>query len=143
MVLDKSGKIAYNCKTYKASKKFLEQCEKEGIKWFSNSKATANIHYWDEYKEDTCYQIVSEKYLIYGEVSDFNDCDIITYKVEDSHQPNICPVCGSNNLFYHKSHKDYDNGLDRPWTCEDCGAEGIESYGFIGHYNITVQNKEE
>ena len=31
MILDKSDKIAYRCKTYEASKTFLEQCEKEGI----------------------------------------------------------------------------------------------------------------
>ena len=58
-------------------------------------------------------------------------------------KPNICPICGNNNLFYSKSREDGDDGFIRLWTCEDCGAEGIEVYTFVGHYNVNIPNKQE
>lgn len=53
-------------------------------------------------------------------------------------EANVCPICGSMNLAYGCSEDD-DNGRKFPWTCEDCGATGKESYTetFDGnHYNV-------
>ena len=50
----------------------------------------------------------------------------------------VCPVCGSINLEYAEAEADAIGGM-YPWKCEDCGAEGNETYEvtFSGHYNKT------
>lgn len=48
--------VAYRCKTKELAKKFLEQCEKQGIYWASGLCAT-NYTHWDEFEEDTCYSV--------------------------------------------------------------------------------------
>ena len=48
----------------------------------------------------------------------------------------VCPICGSECLEYGTEIQD-SIGARRPWKCEDCKAEGEETYEsvFTGHYN--------
>ena len=58
-------------------------------------------------------------------------------KFEDgSGYPGVCPICGSECLAYGTEIQD-PIGSRRPWRCEDCKAEGEETYEttFTGHYN--------
>lgn len=59
-------------------------------------------------------------------------------------EANVCPICGGMNLSYSCSEDD-DNGRKFPWTCEDCGATGKESYTetFDGnHYDVETGDGE-
>jgi hypothetical protein len=49
----KAGKIAVNCRTEEAAKKFLKECEDEGLEWGAFN-ATHHTN-WEHYKEETCY----------------------------------------------------------------------------------------
>jgi len=48
----------------------------------------------------------------------------------------VCPVCGSECLTYECMEAD-ETGNIYPWTCDDCGAKGKETYEvtFTGHYH--------
>ena len=48
----------------------------------------------------------------------------------------ICPVCDNEDLTYEEMRVD-NVGNIYPWKCNQCGAEGEETYEvtFTGHYN--------
>lgn len=48
----------------------------------------------------------------------------------------VCPVCGNEDLTYEERRVD-NVGNIYPWKCNQCGAEGEETYEvtFTGHYN--------
>ncbi len=50
-------------------------------------------------------------------------------------EPGICPYCGGF-LSYGKKFED-KIGLIYPWTCDECGKQGNETYelSFTGHYH--------
>ena len=51
----------------------------------------------------------------------------------------VCPICGGDCLTY-KEVQDCDTGICYPWTCDDCGASGMERYSisFDNHYDIKL-----
>ena len=50
----KSGKIAVNCRTEEAAKKFLQECEDEGLEWACGDKPTS-LNWWRSCRENTTY----------------------------------------------------------------------------------------
>ena len=50
----KQGKVAVNCRTEEAAKKFLKECENEGLKWASGDKPTS-LNWWRSCRENTTY----------------------------------------------------------------------------------------
>lgn len=44
-----------------------------------------------------------------------------------SNEVGVCPLCNSDNLDYDVMEV-VDTGVEYPWTCNDCGAEGTEFY---------------
>lgn len=74
----KAGETAINCTTEEQSKKFIEYCYKEGLKW---SLAESSETYWIIAKEKTCYGY-SLEYLDYGVPRDYEDeqTTVKTYK---------------------------------------------------------------
>ena len=53
-----------------------------------------------------------------------------------------CPVCDGDRLTYGKISSD-DIGIYYPWTCDDCGASGKESYSveFCSHRDVIKTDK--
>ena len=47
--------IAYWCQTEELAKKFLQECEKQKIRWHNGEKLIKTN--WKDYKENTCYRI--------------------------------------------------------------------------------------
>jgi len=59
-------------------------------------------------------------------------------------RPGVCPKCGGGNLNYECSEP-CDESIKYPYTCEDCGFEGVEWYGlqFAGHWDTDGNELEE
>ncbi len=58
---------------------------------------------------------------------------------QESHKPDICPVCGDDNLTYDGYFmQSVEEGLHYKWKCPKCEAAGEEWYElkFIAHMNI-------
>lgn len=55
---------------------------------------------------------------------------------DGSGEAGICPVCESETLAYGEMRTDATGNI-YPWKCNNCGAEGEETYEvtFTGHYN--------
>jgi hypothetical protein len=78
----KQGKVAVNCRTEEAAKKFLQECENEGLRWTFGGIAT-NSTAWNRYKEKTCFDCCS-KQLKYCHDTHYKvlNYEIIKYKEE-------------------------------------------------------------
>ena len=62
--------------------------------------------------------------------------DIRTFDFEDGGgEAGVCPYCGGL-LSFDDAEKD-EEGFIYPWTCNDCGRQGKETYEvtFTGHYH--------
>lgn len=86
-------KIAVKCETKAELKEFLERCEKEGLKWVSNAKATEEVPsceptymtYGFNFKsglewENTCYHLIEKRWKVVTYKEYFNT---YKYKVGD------------------------------------------------------------
>ena len=67
----------------------------------------------------------------------------MTTKIK-SNESGKCPLCDSENIDFDSADID-DLSVHYPWTCDDCGAQGTESYDmeFVGHFNITDKGGNE
>lgn len=64
MKIDRTGKVAYLCKTEELAKEFLKECDEQGIVWWnSKKKASDELNY--NYGAATCY-CVDDEGLAYG-----------------------------------------------------------------------------
>jgi hypothetical protein len=52
----KTGKVAVNCRTKEAAKKFLKECGDAGLKWLDGTPAQFSYNFWGLYKEKTHYR---------------------------------------------------------------------------------------
>lgn len=80
MKIDRTGKVAYLCKTEELAKEFLEECDEQNIVWWcSKNKASSMPNFY--YGASTCYSVDDEG-LSYGSKKHFEimGYNIIEYK---------------------------------------------------------------
>lgn len=80
MKIDRTGKVAYLCKTEELAKEFLEECDEQNIVWWhSKDKASSMLNFY--YGASTCYGVDYEG-LSYGSNKHFEikGYNIIEYK---------------------------------------------------------------
>jgi hypothetical protein len=61
-MIDFKKNHAYHCKTEKIATALLREAHEQGYKWKNGETYPTSDNKWDEYKEDTCYNIVDGYY---------------------------------------------------------------------------------
>ena len=74
------GKFAVNLKTQEVYDKFMQECEKRGLIWYSNQNPTGGNH-WHIYDEQFCVVCSCSKMLRYCDAKYYMDANtpIVTY----------------------------------------------------------------
>lgn len=72
---------AVHCNTEEKANEFLGLCDKFGIKWWTENKAT-EFNLWSDYKENTCYRIDTDNEIYHCIINYYknNNCEIIEFQ---------------------------------------------------------------
>lgn len=85
MKIDRTGKVAYWCKTKELAKEFLKECDEQGIVWGLFDTKTTRWTYWEYHRENTCYRIIDDKVYFNEKYFCVDECKaIVEYKGKDN-----------------------------------------------------------
>lgn len=93
--------IVVHCQTEKQANDFLKMCDISGIVWETGIEATTFNH-WTLYRQDTCYHILNDKTLKFGNIDYFIDqnFEIIEFSELELKYNNTEKEAANNKILY-------------------------------------------